>query len=392
MPSKRPNVFSAWATTTKINPESYIAPAEYVDCWHSALARLCLALNHKWAPRGLPLGLLRKDDEEVVEHFRRVRTSVPYYLIVRESIDEHLLREALQKDDIATNFFYGSFRYLSANGGASARVPTKRIVYNLRDGFLDYSYKGLHVPRRHSDYAYTATELGEAAGVYPGKLMARCATNYLLRNFWHNVTHDVCQGITGVNYGDFPGRAREESDFEADALSLIFLCYSYGLPIFADSVTDTLPNSAIVHVLRRNRCNEMFGDRAKDRRIRSTFDEREFRICRSIAGYVSGWLVARGLTASMLTVHAIGYMVYPKRRPAYRDGEGFAVSVNGYRIAHQVAYPFDGTPAERAGYFRDLASSVQTQYATALRKNRDLREHARLALAATYERLGVVPR
>jgi hypothetical protein len=374
----RSNPFDGWAEPTPYNEASYIYPGDYARCWHAALGRLAIVLNLANSKK-FPRNLLKETDDKVIQHFLDLPDAHSYYVMELAKVEA-----PLDPADLATNFFYGSFdtRTLSSGG--------VRIIYHLPEGFLSYSYKGLYWPRRNSGENYEPKEFGASDHDVPGQFMMQCVTNYLLRNFWHNIVHNLYQNINRDNAGLFSGGARYESDFEADNISFLLLAYSYGLPILADRLNSAKPDKNIVHMLRRNRCNELFRLRAEDRQEEQTFVDREWRTCRTVAGYLSGWLLAQGLAAASISVHCAGNLKFDGT-DFRRDGDGFGISVNGVRVAYEEPYPSsEGNGAgDRSIYLRDLATTVQAEYRTVLRKNKHLQAYAVKVLDATFARLGI---
>jgi hypothetical protein len=376
--------FRLWVEEAEFNKAAIISPAEYKKCWHASLARMAVTLNHAIDPRKFSVQTLAKDDDSLLTYARRASTKDALYVMEVVFLDSDQLRgNAIRKDDVAENFFYGNldFRNLSKYVGIVAKVP---------QAFLDYSYKGLHAPARHGSEIYTPTELGTKANESPSKIMSECAANYLLRNFWHNYVHVMYQNINGSNFMEFPGNMRNDSDFEADNLSHLLLAHSYGLPVLADRISDSLPIKSILHLLRRNRCNDLFRLRAKNVSEQMSVDEQEFRICRTVSGYLSGWLLAQGLAVTSLSVHFIG-LIEGKNSPRRPRDKGFAVSLNGVRFAYKNPWPEGKESPEREQYLRDLSTWVTGNYVQKLRADKSLLRYAVHSLDAVFKRGRILP-
>ena len=350
----------------------------YLDCFRRALRRMAVTLNLR--PLNLRSVDLRSSDAEL-QHlvgdvkdrdlFRLRRVSMP--------------GESTSDPDIAENFFYGWFEGLSVVPSGQRRW---KPIYSLPDAFLEYSYQGLHMPR------YSDEELG-AEGLDRDELLAECATNYLLKNFWHNFVHNAFQNIDHTNHHEFGGTAQFESDFEADNWGTILLAYSYGLPIETRGFASL--DERFFALLRRNRCNQVFAIRAK-RRAKSgetapstaslsDFLDDEWRLRRAAANYIGGRLLASGRAVSDVGVYLTGR---PSRAgESYRrKGAKIVVQINGLRLPTQ----YKGTRRawERASlrdYSSEIAQWVDMKYSELLRERPHLREHAKAAIA---QRLAMV--
>ena len=164
---------------------------------------------------------------------------------------------------------------------------------------------------------------------------------YLVKNFWHNFTHRVIQGITTHNYHRFRGPAREDSDFEADNISSILLVRSYGLPVFSRGALGARNVARISALFRRNRCNLIFAERAQHRRtdrISMSLEERwaemEWRFCRAVANALSMRLITKGFAVPSLHVFFNGQVRTAKKGNVsrrWRDGT-VVVEIAGRRI------------------------------------------------------------
>ena len=375
------NPFDTWADTAEFNKSALLNPREYISCWHTALARMAILLNQAQNQKLFPATMLAWDDDQIIDYFRETKAARECYVITLDQIAPDLSQEAIADEDVATNFFYGSFDFRTE--------PRKtRIVYRLTDSFLDYSYKYMHPPRQLTGEVYKESEVNQE-GLNPSELMRKCATNYLLRNFWHNFVHVKCQHITSFNFHEFRGEARNQSDFEADNLSYIILAKSYGHTITANRVDSYKPDNGIIKLIRRNRCNEMFRARAKARGEKPSLEDQEWRTRRSIASYISGWLLAQGLAVARLDLHLTGPIV-SKKRGWERKNTGFAIALNGSWIGVGMALPEpDAMPDDRREFLLDVARNVQTEYRKRLQGDPRLQRYASEVMNRTLERLGL---
>jgi len=126
------------------------------------------------------------------------------------SINSLEVDRRIPNGEAAENFSYGWFQY-----GQS------KLTYTLAQPFFKYSYRGFHEPDRALLRRTKESDVG---------FMTDCASNYVLKNFWHNHVHNQLPHIKHKheNYRDFGGESRYMSDFEADNMANILLAVSYG--------------------------------------------------------------------------------------------------------------------------------------------------------------------
>lgn len=341
-----------------------ISEEDYLDCYRRALRRMAVTLNLQ-ALRLSP-AQLRCNDEQLLRALGDVRDK-DLFRLRRVSMPDAESTDP----DVAENFFYGWFEDLAPPPGKKRW----RLIYCLPDAFLEYGYQGLHFP------PYTLRDL-DAEGIDPSTLIVDCATNYILKNFWHNFVHNVYQDIDHTNHHQFGGSAQFESDFDADNLGTVLLAYSYGLPIRADGFSEL--DKRFLTLLRRNRCNRVFAVRAT-RRPRGegnspaslpAFLEEEWRLRRAAANYVGGRLLASGRTVGTLGVYLTGRPV--RVRDTYRRKDAkIVVQINGIRLA--TNYRGDRRAWQRASlrdYGSEVAQTVDMRYAELLRERPRLKEYA----------------
>ena len=370
----------SWADTTREKPKALLLPPHYADCFRRALLRMSVTINTRRHPSRLPPRWLRLSDGTLENRVRDAGLDRKLYVL-----QEVRLVDRLPATDVLENFFYASFRL------DVVQTPhIRRVIYNLPFAFLDQSYRGLHPP------PFRLAQLGFSISDNPYTIMATCATNYIIKNFWHNYVHNELQRITHDNYRSFGGNARFESDFEADNLATILLVKSYGLPIRADNLNDP-EDERVVELLRRNRCNEVFAIRARGRgetRARTrgsltSFLDDEWKLRRAIAIYVSGRLVASGRAPASLGVYLTGK---PERQGERfrRKATKIVVQINGLRIATPFS-PWSrahGTEGYR-DYLREIAESVVAEYTDFLRSRPAFRDYVRATLSRKLDLAGV---
>jgi hypothetical protein len=365
--------FTTWAKSIPAEELTEIQPAAYHMCFNRALCRMSVYLNRNKCGQPIELNELAYSDGDL---FGRVeeQSSFSKAFVIEAST---LVNDGgMSEDDIATNFFYGDLRFDS-----TSTPGFTRIIYSLPQAFLNYSYKGFRVPPYSKDQV-------NPDSLDPLEFVSNCATNYILRNLWHNFVHTKVHKIGRNNYSDFEGDARYAMDFEADNLSLLLLVASYGYPLKHDGFDDTRSNKDILLLLRRNRCNKMFADRAQARSTaeRSNGDQVEeileggWRLRRTLCGYISGWLIAHGLCAINLSVFHSGSIL--RAGNTYkRNKSGIIVSVNGVQIYLDIPIPQKNCSGkETRAFCRQVATKVHVDYLTVLRKDSNLKHAVGKAL------------
>lgn len=372
------------------------APQWYQDCFRMALLRVAAAVNSRGGP-----------DDDIAQTCRRVLAQK----------DEELFN-ALSKNGLASklaNLHVGGYDHLNfdseynaenffySNLEVSDRKGHRILRYYLTQTFLDWSYRRLHKPRASDE------DLGRKAFKTEESFIFGCATNYIVKNLWHNYVHVVMQGITAANYHEFKGGARYDSDFEADNLATLLLIRSYGLPVKAVGGRSEARQARIEELLRRNVCNQVFAERAlhrKEDRVGKSqlelFHEGEWMFFRRICNRLSGTLAAHGLAARSLSVFANGTVKIGRRVP-FRKGN-VVLQINGRRyytpypvyvpaeetlsgsISPQRRSNIDKTRRQRIGH---IVGWALAHYRDDLRKNKALRADAENQLASLWERLGI---
>jgi len=315
-------------------PERGMDLETYRGCFQSALRRIVATLMVGKPGSPVKEADLRKTDDHLEKLFR----SVPA-LTKLSRTGQKLTDELSDNEERAEDFFYSSFRFVphSFPVKSGQKIAAYRIVHEPTDTFIQWSYKRLHQP--------TAKEATPAAGEFktPLDFARHCATNYLVKNFWHNFVHEVIQGITLENYSKFRGETRFQSDFEADNLATIFFVLSYGLPVNTSGLISLKSKNAIDTLFARNRCNQVFDERARHREAdqasmsrEEAWADYEWRNRRRLANALSQRLILQGSAATRLSIDFCGSLNCSQTEERFwRNGPVVGV-VNGRHIAIPV--------------------------------------------------------
>lgn len=394
-----------WPVSQKAANEK--VPDWYKDCFRAALLRMAVMVNvtrtknEKDYP--LSLGLLKLQDAEL---FKKLDKSdmAPALISLNPIKSDHKLSD--DNEYRAENFFYARINFSEHDRaiGKTKRIFNRtHVTYQVPDTFIKWSYLRLQPPPGSDQ------ELDRDKFKDNDDFIFECATNYLLKNFWHNFVHHQVQGINEGNYRDFGGAARFDSDFEADNLATIFLIRSYGLEIRAKGSCNN--ETAIRAIWERNRCNLVFQERAKHRHQDTErmselerFQEAEWRFYRAICNRLSIELIARGLTVRSLRVFANG-QVKKAKIGYFRGGPGkVIIELNSRRYYTKcpVYVPPEYYGAKRGTDERmrdirsfqnrrvkDIVTSAATQYEHDLREDANLRFDAEETLKALFKRLSL---
>lgn len=333
-----------------------------------ALTRTAVLLNPSEVPE--LVALLAEDDA-----------------VLMEAVDSHPARRSLVRysgqrlDGELVYAEYADFFYGVTHVRVASDSTIRTLIHSATPAFIEAFIAGHQRPR------YALIDMG-LPNVDPTALDVNVASNYLVKNLWHNLVHVLLQGINELNYHAFKGAARDRSDFTADNLATILLALSYGRVVRADSIESTSRHDkSIVHVLRRNRSNRMFVIRALATDETEDPAELDWRTRRSLAVYISGWLVASGRAASALAVEF---------GRDHGQGPTIVVEVNGCHIAtpftKQLA-PGDSASEDQRTAFKNLqrqvAIFVDANYRSML-ADPARQTYARDTLTRTLECMGVV--
>lgn len=284
--------------------------------------------------------------------------------------------ERLSNDRAADADFYPSFEF--RRNGVMAYTRTK--------SFFDLSLAG---------FEPTAQPLqGELRQAF----LIDCATNYLVKNFWHNIVHEQMQRITSSNYTSFREEARYSSDFDADCLATTMLAFSYGHNVRTDvSRQVAAPDANLQRLFLRNRCNRVFPlreqarERSRAARRSVTLDdllEREWLIRRLLVNELCMRCLERGRALASVSVHFFGTITRKKGGHYERPDAGAAVEMNGVRIPLRDLGNF--AYSERSEIkiaVERYVTALDNEYAGLLRAGPSLLAYARMSLEARVGRL-----
>ncbi|OHU92284.1 MULTISPECIES: hypothetical protein [Pseudoalteromonas] len=361
----------------------------YNECFRSALRRLAIFFNsgkqytcsHRW---------LELSDEGIRDEFKAKRLD-PLLISFRK------LQAATEKlnqapdSERAEHEFYGRFQFQQRS------APSRRhVTFDCTEVFYDWSLLSLHMPR-----VTTGCELTSNSE----KLLSQAATNYLVKNFWHNVVHKLFQGIHELNFHEFGGGARYESDFTADNLANIMLLVSYGItPSAKGGVLSKAKVDNITKTFELNRCNRVFAERARVRNENNSeleeFQESIWRFKRQLANRVSILSLSKGASVTDLAIYLTGKIQDRKdKRGGYFHSGRVIVRMNGVYINSDLP-PYlevtsNGYSVERnndiANFRNERIEEISRvcciAYTSKLRNDPSLRKYAQDSLESTIERL-----
>lgn len=354
-------------------------PAWYGECFRTALRRVAALLNSCEPYMRCARADLRLCDADLDSLFERNRWDEK---VIQFHVGDKDPFTALDDEYSAEYFFYCDVDFPARRNDRVAKfiVPTP---------FLEWGHRRLRRPEGLAE----ELELDRFGGsIDAPEFVRQCATNYLVKNFWHNFTHRAIQGITTYNYHQFRGPAREDSDFEADNVANILLVRAYGLPVLSRGAVGASNAARIEALFRRNRCNLIFAERAQHRRtdranmgIEVRWSEMEWRFCRAVANALSIRLIGMGLAVPSLRIFFNGDLKTADggaRR--WREGT-VVVEIAGRRIDTGVPpyLPDDELRSESASAEGDVVETTPDRLEM-IRSRRSKREAeiVRIAVAA----------
>jgi hypothetical protein len=375
------------------------APDWYVDqVFRNALRRVVAVLN-RGSLRECARIDLAAPDRDIAEAFERsgldeqlIQFNIEGYDVYSQSAEHH-----------AEFHFYANARFVSRGGRRVAVFKVPRV-------FLDWGYQSLRRPP--ADPLVGADFPG---GQNDPAYVMHCATNYLVKNFWHNYVHGEIQGIDQNNYTAFRGIAREDSDFEADNVANLLTLRSYGVPVRYQARPNEAYAARVDAIFTRNRCNQLFARRASHRQsdaAAASEEERwsdlEWRFCRGVANRLSTTLIAAHLAAPSVKVFLGGDVrSSPARGTRWRHGN-VLVEVAGRRLSTPYAayVPDDEFRALRDGGAvapdrqavmrrrrvereTEIAGWVRGEYGRAIKGSETLRKGVGRLLEALETRISV---
>ncbi|HEY7810914.1 MAG TPA: hypothetical protein VIA98_11085 [Allosphingosinicella sp.] len=313
-------------------------------------------------------------------------------------------------DQFARSDEHHAEHHFYANVGFERRQNRRVAVFKVPRVFLDWGYQNL---RRPAPDPLLAADFPD--GQSDPDYVAHCATNYLVKNFWHNFVHAEIQGINQGNYGRFRGLAREDSDFQADHVANLLTLRSYGVDLLYRGMGSDQRTNRVNAIFIRNRCNQVFAMRARHRRADAEaasdddrWSELEWRFCRGVANRVSIALLAHHLAVPSLRIFLGGEANQSTQRGTrWRHGNVLA-EVAGRRMAtpHPAYVPDDEWRAfssgavisrERQGDIRrkraeredEVATWIRGEYRQIVSTSEALRESIGGELEALGARIGV---
>lgn len=386
----------AWPPTDSSEP----APDWYVEvAFRNALRRVVCVLNSRAPFTACSKIKLSESDESVAAGFEKGGLDADLIQFNVEGYDQF----ARTDEHHAENHFY-------TNVAFERRQNRRVAVFKVPRVFLDWGYQNL---RRPAADPLIATEF--PGGQSDPRYIVHCATNYLVKNFWHNFVHAEVQGINQGNYGGFRGLAREDSDFEADHIANLLTLRSYGVELLYRGNGGDKRSDRVNAVFTRNRCNQVFAKRARHRQEDAAaasdadrWSELEWRFCRGVANRVSIALLAHHLAVPSLRIFLGGDVRWSVQRGTrWRHGNVLA-DVAGRRFASPYpAYVPDDEwrafrdkteiPRQRQADIRrkraaredEIATWIRGEYRRILASSPALRESIRIELEALEARVGV---
>jgi hypothetical protein len=339
------------------------APDWYVDeVFRNAVRRVVTVLNRHSVKECARLDL-SASDSAIASAFERLGLDARLIQFNIEGYDVY----SMSAEHHAEHHFYANARF-------RARDNLRVAVFKVPRVFLDWGCQSLQRPAIDTLLAQDFPR-GQNDPAY----VKHCATNYLVKNFWHNFVHGEIQGIDQSNYGSFRGLAREDSDFEADHIANLLTVRSYGLPIRYLARPNETYAARVDAIFTRNRCNQVFARRARHRQADAAaasaeerWSELEWRFCRGVANRISTTLIAARLASPSVNVFLGGEArCSPARGTRWRYGN-VLVEVAGRRFATPLpAY----VPDDEWRAFRD-GTRVAPERLNVIRRRRAERESA----------------
>lgn len=310
--------------------------------------------------------------------FKFALNKISSYLAINSPIlSLSIIETPISNEEHAASHFYSNFE---------CDYDNKRIKYNLTEAFFDFTYKGLYKP-----------DALQGSNENDFEFIKDCATNYLVKNFWHNYVHNHVQNINHKNYPDFADEARYASDFEADNFANILLASSYGQDVIASQSRQKRPPHSIVELFKRNKCNEAFLLREQVRRTTTPKNgkkslenlfEQEWLIRRRFANRLSIRLLENKRAVTSISLHFFGKINNDDSYGYMRPHTQVAVELNGVRFPQEDL----GNVASMAEEdikdgIEKYVNSLELQYSTHLRKTPRSKSFADESMAAKISQL-----
>jgi len=364
------------------------------ECYRSALRRVTVLLN-SGRGRICKISWLQLDDVSLATVFseRRLNSELISYLLSAPP-EGNIEADRASNEVRAEHEFYGRFQLQSR-----ANPERLHVTFNTTEVFRQWSLDRLHRPDSHDEIVNAMFEKDKKSAY------SIVFANYLVKNFWHNIVHLKLQKINDLNFHEFGGDARYESDFVADNLANIFLLKSYGYKVKTRGSQSPSELGKLQRLFEINRCNRVFAERALQRNEGQTklenFLERGWRFKRQIANALSSKLLCRGAAVTDIAIYFTGKL---KAQDGDRDGYYYSGNVvvrlnQAYYNTGCAPYLNDsnavGLTDERKSDIRTFYSArVQeivdlsvTRYTSDLKSDKGLRDFASNAVLGLEEKL-----
>lgn len=340
------------------------------ECMRLGMRRFSLLANSTFpAYRPLARRWLGLGDEPLAQRFdQHLRTGQGQLFTLRVDIPDPYGEPVEDWDDS----FYGKFEYVEYV------IPVRRRKWKrtMTAAFIAASYEGLH----GADH-----EAAQIEWEQPTAMLADRAVNYFVKNCAHELVHLVGQGITGGNFHNYKGPAREHADMDADNLSNIFLASAYGLSVVATGLD--VENQEIVELLGQNRSNKMFTIRASRR---GEPNDANARYLRMLSNHVSGRLLSSGYAAARLATYLGAPTLHMTDQMHQQKADHVIVVVNETYIPTGVMANPDATGGStRTAHFAEVAQAVLDTYSGKVRRNANYKSQVEKELRARLRQLGV---
>lgn len=317
------------------------------DIVTTALKRAAILLNQTYVGTRKRKQLLTLLDSKLRDNFADDPNIFVYNKVKQDiSVSQP---EALKK------YFYGDLRIDESHEGII------KLVYSPTEAFLDLLISNIEVQTT------TSPDLKFPASISTRDVLFNCATNYLLKNIWHNFYHNYFQNIHLHSYKNFKGYPRTISEFSADNMANIYLVLSYGEGISYDGFQESENISNIQAIFHRNRSNKLFRERSD---ILDEGIEPYDKYLRNICNYVSCLLVRSGYSVASLI-------------PFANEGGEVVMQLNGYFIPTKIDAKIHletKSYHQRESHYKEVAYAVKAEYSWLLKHDYRMKEEAKIYL------------
>jgi hypothetical protein len=219
------------------------------------------------------------------------------------------------------------------------------------------------------------------------------------------MVHLRLQSINDLNFHEFGGSARDESDYVADNLANILLLRAYGQLIYVKGKISYEKQARFQRIFEMNRCNRVFAERAIQRKEEITefgrFSERIWRFKRQIANTISAQLLSRGAGVADVAIYFSGESIErDESRGGYYHSGNVIIRLNQiYYNSGCPPYLEDASaeclPKERVNVIRsnysarveEIVRLSVTRYMNRLKEDAGLRSYASSLLNGIEDRI-----